>query len=488
MISLSLSRIAVLGLHQVLVRLTITRSNRPRFKSGIFIHPEYFSNGEIVIPKRSKFNSKQIVKAMEEKSLVDGFCRKLENIIRVSVNKAKDISKEWILSVLDFEKKGIIKKQDGEFTYESIEDAFHYMSAITQEKTCVGFKHFMTIFNYIDEYCKCKHLSRLRIRSYNSDKRLLFRFIKYEQMVENRSYFCFDFETMNAHDFDELKSYIINEGNLRYNFPLIYEKIIMDQEQFLPRTKMTNKYCGTNNKSENHAIGVIKRVMAVFHWLRDQNLIHNNPFTGYEIGQSRYVRRPVYLSIQERNLLSDFDLSDFPHLSIQRDIFVFQCLVGCRYGDLVTLTSDNVTNGILEYVPQKTRKSRMPVQPRIPLAKKALDLIEKYRGVDENGRLFPFLSLTNYNKYLKEIFALVGLDRIVIRYDAQHDDDVNMKLCDVVSSHMARRTFVGNVYKKTKDPCIVSSMSGHVEGSRAFSRYRDIDDDDLREVIERIET
>ena len=45
----------------------------------------------------------------------------------------------------------------------------------------------------------------------------------------------------------------------------------------------------------------------------------------------------------------------------------------------------------------------------------------------------------------------------------------------LASSHMARRTFVGNLYKQVLDPNIVASMSGHAEGSRAFSRYREID-------------
>ena len=40
---------------------------------------------------------------------------------------------------------------------------------------------------------------------------------------------------------------------------------------------------------------------------------------------------------------------------------------------------------------------------------------------------------------------------------------------------MARRTFVGNLYKQVLDPNIVASMSGHAEGSSAFSRYREID-------------
>lgn len=49
-------------------------------------------------------------------------------------------------------------------------------------------------------------------------------------------------------------------------------------------------------------------------------------------------------------------------------------------------------------------------------------------------------------------------------------------IADVASSHMARRTFVGTLYKQVKDPNLVGKLSGHVEGSRAFARYRDIDD------------
>ena len=33
---------------------------------------------------------------------------------------------------------------------------------------------------------------------------------------------------------------------------------------------------------------------------------------------------------------------------------------------------------------------------------------------------------------------------------------------------MARRTFIGNIYRKVKDPNLVSALSGHKEGSKAF--------------------
>ena len=60
------------------------------------------------------------------------------------------------------------------------------------------------------------------------------------------------------------------------------------------------------------------------------------------------------------------------------------------------------------------------------------------------------------------------------------------RICDVASSHMARRTFVGAAYKAVRDPNIIGKMSGHVEGSRAFNRYRQIDDDILKQTISEI--
>lgn len=57
-------------------------------------------------------------------------------------------------------------------------------------------------------------------------------------------------------------------------------------------------------------------------------------------------------------------------------------------------------------------------------------------------------------------------------------------LNEIASSHLARRTFIGNLYKKVKDPNLVGSLSGHKEGSKAFARYRDIDEDMKKELVD----
>ena len=52
---------------------------------------------------------------------------------------------------------------------------------------------------------------------------------------------------------------------------------------------------------------------------------------------------------------------------------------------------------------------------------------------------------------------------------------------------MARRVLVCNLYKEVKDPNLIAKISGHVENSRALSRYRDIDEEMAKEVILKLE-
>ena len=61
--------------------------------------------------------------------------------------------------------------------------------------------------------------------------------------------------------------------------------------------------------------------------------------------------------------------------------------------------------------------------------------------------------------------------------------EVRMPISECAGSHMARRTFCGNPYKRVKDPDIVASMSGHKEGSKAVARYREIDEDMKRDAL-----
>ncbi len=239
-----------------------------------------------------------------------------------------------------------------------------------------------------------------------------------------------------------------------------------------------------DKRSRNYATDCLKIVRAFWRWALERRMVANDPFMGFKIGGAVYGT-PYYLAIGERDALYAFDLSRYHRLEVVRDVFVFQCLTGCRYGDLAGFSEADVVDGILEYIPRKSAEGR-PVVVRVPLTPTARAIVEKYAGL-RGGKLLPVPDNQTYNDALKTIFEKAGLTRPVTVLNPVTRQEEKRPLCEVASSHLARRTFVGNLYKQVKDPSLVGSLSGHAEGSRAFARYRDIDDELKRQTVELLE-
>jgi integrase len=217
--------------------------------------------------------------------------------------------------------------------------------------------------------------------------------------------------------------------------------------------------------------------------LRQQNIEIGYPFgvDGYQIAGESYGQ-PIYITKEERNRLFTAELPS-ERLQKVRDIFVFQCLIAARVGDLCKLTKANIQNNVLSYIPRKTKDGK-PVTVTVPLHNNAIEILSRYDIPD--GRLLPFITDQRYNIYLKELFREVGINRIVTRLNPTTSEPEQVKICDIVSSHMARRAFVGNLYGKV-DSGIISSMTGHIQGSKAFTRYYDVSPELQKEAINLID-
>lgn len=229
-------------------------------------------------------------------------------------------------------------------------------------------------------------------------------------------------------------------------------------------------------RSRNTISAKLKKLAAVCRYAVAKGYMPDTPF-----GEGKYkipgevYGDPIYLTLAERDALYAFkDLPDW--LKVQRDIFVFQCHIGCRVSDLLELTEANITtDGFVQYIQHKMRKSR-PIVVRVPLSDTALEIIERYKG-QPNGRLLPFIHEHVYNESIHTMLRLAKLERIVMVQDPKTLQTVPKKLWEVGSSHLARRTFMANMFKETKSERITAAFTGHVNGSRAFSRYTHVDDE-----------
>ena len=193
----------------------------------------------------------------------------------------------------------------------------------------------------------------------------------------------------------------------------------------------------------------------------------------YPFGKETYVidkevyGAPIYITKEERDKLYNMEIGN-ERLTRVRDIFVFQCMVGARIGDLYKFTNDNVSGGVLSFIASKTKDNK-PVPAIVPLSKKAKEILGRYDVPD--GRLLPFIAEPLYNSYIKELFRKAGLTRNVTRINSKTNEPEQVKLCDIASSHMARRTFIGILYNMGYDRALIASMSGHKPDSKSFSRY-----------------
>lgn len=237
-------------------------------------------------------------------------------------------------------------------------------------------------------------------------------------------------------------------------------------------------------RGQNAINKFLEHLRSFYLWAIDTELVTTTPFRKFTIPQAIYGT-PYYITVEERNQLFRCDLSDTPGLAVQRDIFVFQCVIGCRVSDLHNLTKGSIINGAVEYIPRKTKDGH-PVTVRVPLNAVAREILERYKDTP-GDKLLPCIADQNYNYAIKEVFTIAGLTRPVTILNPTTRQEEKRPLNEVASSHLARRCFIGNLYKQVKDPNLIGKLSGHTEGSKAFARYRDIDEDMRKELVTLLE-
>ena len=429
------------GRHEVLARFVVGSRINQRAKTNVFAPADYWNadTQAVKVPGWRLMNEEQkrTVEALNEiNTRLQGLrTAVMDSFIQAGAGK-KPIPAGWLASTID--------RHNFPEKYEERPQTVYLADAFT------GYLNGNKISTQRDKNTRVVLRSLLRFEAYTGER--------------------LELDTMTADHLRDFESYIRREG-----------EIVEAHPELLDTCPETRRIEG---RSENTIISRLEILRAVTLWAVRSGLTNNNPFTRFSFGGCVYGT-PYFITIQERDRIYRTNLSRHPQLAAQRDIFVFQCLIGCRVSDLLKLTRNNLINGGIEYVPIKTREERGDIV-RVPLNKTASEIVERYA---DPGRLslLPFVSSQKYNQAIKRIFLAARLTRPVTILDPMTRQEVQRPLNEIASSHLARRTFVGNLYKQVKDPNLIAKLSGHCEGSRAFARYRNIDEDMRRELVGMLE-
>ena len=336
-------------------------------------------------------------------------------------------------------------------------------------------------FKAYDHFLSVHKLSDVRIRNYRVIYRALQRFEVFKRLFGSKKFrVTFDSMTPDVlHEFDDFLrreyTFFVEDKATHKWKPKSEYKPIYDA---YPESR-TPKQRGQNTIND-----VFTKLRTLFKWAEDQELSRTNPFKHFKVKECVYGP-PIYITVDERKKVYSTDFSFDPALEKQRDIFVFQCLVGCRISDLYRMTKRSIIDGAVEYMPRKTKDGN-PVVVRVPLLTATKEILDKYKDLPGDA-ILPLVSQQKYNIAIKKILKHAGIDRTVTWLNPTTGEPEPRPIYEVLSSHSARKAFAGNMYKNVKDPNLVCALTGHKEGSKAFNRYRMIDEETNRQTMSYLE-
>jgi len=183
----------------------------------------------------------------------------------------------------------------------------------------------------------------------------------------------------------------------------------------------------------------MQRVKKIIQFSIDENYLQKNPFSLYK--NKKYKGAIVYLTDSELKKLMNHKFIQ-KRLEQVKDMFIFCCYTGLAYQEMSSLRTHHISKGFdgnlwINMIRQKTNE---PIA--IPLLPQAKAILDKYKQTDSDVVL-PSLSNQKFNSYLKEIAALLGIEK-------------------KLTHHIARKTFATTVLLLNGVSMeVVSELLGH---------------------------
>ena len=430
-----------------------------RLASSLTIDPDYWDSE---LPGYSQDTPTCAVSPME----MSLFNEAIRNILMtIQIEYGENADQAWLSEILTRHSNKVAKS----------DDAANCMSSTPTEPSSDDEqreRNEPTMLDYYALYLEKAEFHAWHRQAQTAVMNKLTRYEKWLGFVNGQPDFRLYLSDIDKEQIEDYKDYIDHEYQYYKTNPTFFKQFKLA------------KSCDIRPNSKNAVICHIKRLNMFLNWCVKMGYLTDLSFRNITCDQQLYGT-PFYLTMEERDKIYDYDFSEYPRLEIHRDKFIFQCLVGCRSNDLVSFTWDNITGDFLEYIPHKNLLAGRTTVVRVPLCDNAkaillrIDPDEKY--------LFNKFCIDLYRTDIKQILKMVGIDRTVLYYNQQRRKAEPRPLYEVAASHLARRTFIGNLYKQVQDQALIASLTGHTETSTSFQRYRDIDDDIKRNVLSLID-
>lgn len=401
---------------QILVRVSISRSFRVGGKTGLFINPKDWDERAMYIRKISRIENRDKQQELED--------------LRVQLDRLKEHIGQVIIETKNFDEM-TEKEEKQDWIEYAVASYFDPAVKLVKEKN-LTFKEFAKI------YCK--------VRSKEEDWPLA----KKSSVNQKKKWDHPSYDKLSAVQTQ------INKMDAKLRMSDITGATLDAYQSFLIKQGYKN------STIENH-VSYFKQILK---WAYKKGYLrHGEDVVSHNTPTLKLAPRKavIYLKWDEFEKIYNYKFSpEQRHLELTRDRFCFCCLTSLRHSDLDILRRahfddpENPTK--FSFISKKTDDDLT-----IYLVPEALELYKKYVLIPTDGFAFPKKSNQKMNKNLKEIAELVGLTREVqvMQYSGKKPVYKTARLCDVIGTHAARRTFVVHALEEGMSPEMVMSFTGH---------------------------
>lgn len=271
---------------------------------------------------------------------------------------------------------------------------------------------------------------------------------------------------------DKFIAYGNNTLNWTYNTWKHYNSLKTQMLQFNPNLKIADFdaqdmperliafYLSINDGNNNDTMArKFKYIKSVLRYGIANRIIENSYFLNWKFQAKMPKRQVIFLTWDELMKVYNFDFSHKPHLDNVRDVFCFCCFTSLRYSDVANLKRGNITKTSIRLTTIKTADTL-----EIELNKFSKAILDKHKEyTDKKGHVLPVISNQKMNVYLKEIAQICEIDTPInmTTYKGGQRIDATLPKYELITTHVARRTFISNAIMLGIPPEIVMKWSGH---------------------------
>ncbi|WP_299836056.1 tyrosine-type recombinase/integrase [uncultured Tenacibaculum sp.] len=258
-------------------------------------------------------------------------------------------------------------------------------------------------------------------------------------------------------DFEKTKNYKITFNTINQKF-------------YTEFTDFCMVHRGHINNTFTRNVGLVKTFL---YWALKNGHTYKADFIKFK-KKPKVITNQIALRKEDLELLLKVEM---PSKKLERvkDIFIFSCVTGMRFGELKFVSKNTINGKVLLLKEEKGsgKKSR-----EIPLSNIALHILNKYNYT------LPLIGNQKFNDYVKEVFEKAGYTHDVVKTSTRGKEVLReeMPFYKRISSHTARRTFITMMKRNGKSDKLIAEISGHND-MKTLNQYYQISNEDVKDAV-----